>query len=300
MSASNPHRTTKNTDKQLLRRAFDTFYEFDAVETAKEAEARLRRVKRRTRWMVATAVAAVVFIGVMFTFMQLGVQEVQESRMPTLQERLAAPYDLTTERVNLSIAAGMPDLDGFTFRNVAFEDLDPVLGCMMAPHNCELSIGNIPVAVGVIDPNTATEEEIAAWQAENTIEYDENGQPIVPEPEVVDLMVFSAIDGVIAGQYSNEETDVRLAVAQFATQADAYEAILTMYDYARSVGHIGNYALGTQQAVPYYYASGRGWIDFVWMQENSIFQVKARSWRDLEDVIAQLQALPPLPTGMAG
>lgn len=301
MAVSNStQRTDKSTEKQVLRRAFDTFYEFDAVDAAKEAEARLRRVKRRTRWIIVTIVAAVVFAGVFITLMQVGVEEVKESQMPTIAERLAAPYELAEQPINLPVAAGMPDIDGFTYANMDYETINPVLRCQLAPHDCELSFGNVPVAEGVLFLEEASEEQIAeaeaaAAAAEAAVTYDENGEPIAPEPVTKDLMVFAELTGLIAGEYSNDETTVRLQVAKFSTLGESRQAMLTMYDYARTIGHVGNHALGVSQTVPYYYASGRGWINFVWMQDETVYAVSTRSWRDLDDVIEKLKALPPVP-----
>ncbi len=293
-----------NGEDQLFRRAFDTFYEFDAVGTATEAAERLRRVKRRTRWIAVTIVAASVLGSILMVFLNAGVEEVKEAQMPTIAERLAAPYDLALQPANLAVQAGMPDLPGYHYNNLGFEGLNPVLRCMLAPVDCTLSFGNVPVAMPVVDTTETNPELLAEAEAiaaaamdaamEASTEVDEYGNRI-PAVFTEDLMKFTDVTGIIAGHYFNDDTEVKITVAQFINHTEARNAAVTMFDYARSVGGVGDHVLGVSQPMGYFYSSTGGWINFVWFDAKTVYSVSTHSWRDLDDVIAKLQALPPVP-----
>ena len=278
-------------EDQLLRRAFDTVYEFDVNKSAQEASDRLRRINRRTRWIIITAIAALVLFGVIAVIMTAALQDAQRRAEPTIEERLAAPFELSNEAIGMSANIGMPYLEGYIYEKLTMDTLHPVLACMLSPDSCELSYGNVIIAEAVI------EGEIVAEEAE-TDEAAATGAEAGEEEEIptADLMVFADVQRILGGFYTNNETQmpVRVSMAKFSSADEAWHAIISLNDYSRANGRVGAQVLSLYQPVNYYLASVNGWQSFAWLQEDTVFVVEAHNWEEVTTMMETLRSLPPL------
>ena len=137
---------TTHQDDQLLRRMFDTLYRVDIRDIKKL----WTRLSRGQKWLVITAIACVTFVWLSFQFIQVAADMIAESNAPTVNEVLAAPYELTLSPVVLDSAA-LPNFVGYTQTPLELETLNPVIACMAGWDGCATvddELARIPLSSG--------------------------------------------------------------------------------------------------------------------------------------------------------
>lgn len=235
------------TNDEFLRRTFDFIYSIDLREMRRS----FNRIDSRTRWLIITIAASAVLLLVALQFTKAAIQAVEWANRPSLQDRLAAPYDLE--------ARALPQI-------ITNEDGSAA-----------------PLLPAALQGFTLQAEAAAPSLLEQCL-LSASGQDKAP------CAMSRAAHFIEGGSYAADNGHaVGVILAQFASENDAAQALLELYRYSRSIGRIGNYALLETRPVDYYYSSTRQQFAFSWSNGPWVYTASSASFETLEQFMSAFQ-----------
>lgn len=233
--------TTHNmkSNDEFLRRTFDFIYSIDLQDIRQS----FNRIDRRTRWLIVSIAASALLLWVVLQFTQVAIQSIEWANRPSLQDRLAAPYNL----------------DARTIPQIVISEENP---SQVLP----ATLQDFTLQDMTATPSLLEQCLISA-----------NGQD-KSDCTMTRAAQFSAMGAYLS---TNGQT-VDVIVTQFADDSHAAQALLEMYRYSRTIGRVGNYALVNSRAVDYFYSSTREQFAFSWSNGPWVYTANSTSFATLE------------------
>lgn len=256
MAQSRSKRTQRQSDLQPV---YDLI---DALNPSKLQRSFLS-LSHRTRWMLVSVVAGLIFLWVVISLMQLGVQTIRANSGPFLMDALRVPYNMEARLitppgtlVNLPVQVGEYALQADSIQLTPAPVVDPAV-VPTAPSFTAVS----PIAQCMVNAGAGLTD--AACGLVN-MQY------------------------VAGGNYlhSNAQT-TQIVASMFASQSESQEAVRTLFQTARHQGMTGNYAIGLG-AVDYFFSSTATTYTFTWGHGNWVYTVSSASFAELETILNNL------------
>lgn len=79
-----------------------------------------------------------------------------------------------------------------------------------------------------------------------------------------------------------------MVTATFEDEESAYTALKQLHEYSRITGLDGNFVLGRNQRVPYFYSQQGNNLNFAWKQSNTIYLLSASDTNAIDEIINTL------------
>lgn len=253
------------TNDEFLRRTFDFIYSIDLRELRRA----FNRIDSRTRWLLITIAASAVLLLVVLQFTKAAIQAVEWANRPSLQDRLAAPYDLEARPVPQLPEASATEAPAETSVEAAAEAAEAAPVYLALP----AALQGFTLQAEAASPSLLEQCLLSA-----------SGQDKAP------CTLSRAAHFIEAGSYiAANGQSVGVILAQFASEKDAAQALLELYRYSRSIGRIGNYALLETRPVDYYYSSTRQQFAFSWSNGPWVYTASSASFETLEQFMSAFQ-----------
>ncbi len=236
----------------------------DAISPAR-LTASVRRLDRRTRWLIAMLAASLVLIWVIIFAVRLTVNHVRATSGAFLFDALQAPYALQSR------AVPMIDSPAEAVLPITISDFQ------LLPESVEV----LPAAsAGEVPTDGYQPPAYAALVSAHSV-----GQ-CLKAATVADMSCTGVVSGfVTSGVYQAKDgAQVVLAVARFETSVQAREAMKALYQHAAATSKIGNYALSVG-AVDFFYSSDSRQYSFTWAHDAWVYSASGDSFQAVENLV---------------
>lgn len=239
----------------------------DALHPAR-LRAAFTRLDHRTRWILVTSVAGVVLLWTVLSLMQLGISSIRASSGPFLLDALRAPYNLEARLIPA------PDM-----------------------------LMTLPVQVGeyLVQPETVMMALVPTLtEGSDIATVEAPALTFAPSSPAAQCMVKALNDAgksvcgmpnplyLTGGNFVNGAgLTTQMIASQYASAADARQAVRALFRETRQQAVTGNYAIGVG-AVDYFFGSTAENRTFAWGHGNWVYLVTSASNSELEAVLNQL------------
>ena len=269
----------KKADDHFLRKAFDTIYQdVDRIqqvdpEDIKHQIKRASRVNRRVLGMSLIVIAVAVLLIVAVFGIQALFDYTAWVNRPSFAERLTAPYTLETKRPPYLLNAVTVDAEVeklITFTTANIQPYKP---------------NEQPPASQLLSEVVQLQSIVPAQMGDFTLQWDRTQSTLLAQ-----CLLFTGAkeQGACETTYTAEfiepanfiDSDgnkLSLVMTKFADNEQASATIDAVYDYARKIGRIGNFAFTDLLNVDYFYSATREVTSFTWLNENWVLSVSAEN-----------------------
>lgn len=271
----------KYHDDQFLRKAFDTVYKFDTDTVKKQINVEVNHIKKmdkRILGMSMTVIAIAVLIIVVLNVLQVAINHAAWQNRPTFQERFSAPYGLEAKFPPLLDNAVAVDAEVDKF--VTFQSA-----------NIEIYTGSdAPQAADMLSQIVKMQSILPQQIDTFTLQHSRVQKQLLPQclfstgvKERTVCDVTHKAEFLESGNFVDENgNQIHIVMTKFADATQATTILDETFSFARSIGHIGNFALLDLLVVDYFYSTTRHTASFTWSNENWVFNVSSNDFATID------------------
>jgi hypothetical protein len=222
-------------------------------------------------WNICMGVVAfVVLIGITLSLINVALARLAWENRPTVVDRLAGPYGIDTHptpNLDLSIESGVlpQTVGGFTLE-IPASGLANVTTTLIGSDGVRFDA----VTRGLLGVNNAMSQCVLSTAGATTSECG--------------ALTFARYAEAMT--YVSGSDTVTVAVAQYANIEQTGEIFNHIFQYSRTIGGIGNYAILDRRSVDYFYNSAYRSYHFTWTNGTWIYTVSSTSLGAIDGFMA--------------